>query len=297
MTDKKIISVSESCFKTGRTFSYEANRLSALGVISPNDPRVKYSTKAGRLKVSSSDHDILNLWSNIGRENLPPSVLAPMKVGDGVIKSFSRDTRSSNKLSFCLETAAVNASLCGGNSSVFIEAAAAVTDAAILKDRHKDYQGSVSSLSEKTGLPPQRILAGLVRTDCILPTDHRITSFTDGYLEEINSYDRTEFYNQLGKATRSGLNDLGPQGTGIDAKDLGRLNAISQADGLGRSNREIQTLHASAALVEQLSGYYAQTDPERAKHLAGLSMSASSRAILISQSSLKIERPDTRIVE
>ncbi|MFG6585380.1 hypothetical protein [Sulfitobacter sp. 1A12779] len=284
--------VTDTCIASGRCFAHEAKRLAETGVLEANDPRVAYASRGSSRPVLRSIGDCEQIWRQVIDADSPPELKQTLLLAKKALKGA--DTLVSPRdIAACLENAAVRLAGIGitGASSIgpgeLIERAAIICDSVVLKERHCEEQESVAAIAQSSGVPPQRVLSGMLRMGLVDEKDHMVQAFIEGDLGDFNTLDRTAFLKAALEELKSAIRDFAPLGAPEEhrkdiARSLLRLNAAqeSQANAVVK---ESDILNATAALAESFAKAFASMDRERAKRLAGLSMSASSRSHLIQE--------------
>lgn len=271
----------------------EAKNLAESGEIPFNDPRAIYAGRGASLSVPKNSNDYRSIWQEVIDSDSPPELKATLLVARKVVGKGTDAPVSARDLAVCLESAAVRLAACQSATTGdlkpadLIERAALVCDSAVLIDRHRSESRLVAPVAEASAIPPQRVLSGMMRLGLIDQNDHRVKSFIEGHLGEFNQMDRTEFFKSSAVQIKLAMGEF-PKlpSSELEKKDVAQSIVRLSAANSGKADsvvKEADVLSATAGLAESFSNLYAKSDPERAKTLAAISMSSTSRSHLIKE--------------
>lgn len=290
MKEHRFRSITEQSIASGRCFAYQAESLYLKGIISEDDPRYIHRKMASTDNVAKNYDDYRLIWDNLLAENPPPAVKANLLVG---LKSFSKEADSGTvgeSLAICMESAATDLFQSNNEDTrdlarKYVHKAAFFCDSEVLKQRHLDEKSSVSIVSRSSGIPSHRILSGMMRKGLMDESDFRVLAYVEGYTAEYNAQNREDFFRSSSNEIKYALTELGKASPTDEQKKqltgaLSRL-AISNESNETSAIKETSVLEASAELSESLGAAWAETDPERAKRLAGICMSACVRSSMM----------------
>jgi len=281
--------ITDVCLNTGRTFAYEARRLADGDKIDVQDPRFMFSEHASLQKVPVTPRDLLKDWREFRSLDHPKEVKASLLVAESALRSEHFSLQASG-LAKAMESAAVHVyerrdpeALV--SPSQYVSKAALFCDAAILSQRHAGKNDRVSEVTQQSGIAPQSVLVGMLRTGLIREADPRFMAFLNGSYKRYNSFDRGSFLKKSSAVIKESLNQLPatrPEETLRKSIGIGlvRLQTSRRSD-QEPIHKEVDLLEATAILAENLSVAWGRKDPGLACELAGLSFSSAERGHLV----------------
>jgi hypothetical protein len=288
MCPKSLKMVTDRCILTGRTFSYEVEIMVESGKILKNDPRFYFKDEAYAKTAPQTLTEIKKQWNAfLKRGPIPPSATASILLGQSILTR--NETRSVQRdLATCIESAALHIHKKNPNHdslSDYVGMASKLCDGIVLSLRHVDNTKNVSSISEAELIPPQRVLAGMMRVGLVDHRDFRVSAFIEGEIGDVNSLNRKEFYAHAKSVISQGMRAVnnvtieGPEREQI----TNALNSLkdSRKQNLSSVDREVIVLNANAKLSENIGISLTDHHDSLQKQLAGVSMSSSARAIAI----------------
>jgi hypothetical protein len=299
MNAKRLNTVTDRCILTGRTFSHEAEKMATSGRILRNDPRFFFRNEAYTKTAPQTLTEIKKQWDEfLERVPIPLSATASILLGQSILTR--KETNSVQRdLATCLESAALHIHKKNPNHDSlpdYVGMASKLCDGIVLSMRHIDNTKNVSSISEAELIPPQLVLAGMMRVGLVDHRDFRISAFIEGEVGDVNSLSRKEYYNHARSAISQGMRAA----SNVTIKDPEKKQITSALTSLRNSrnpnlsyvNREVSVLNANAKLSENIGISLTEDHDLLRKQLAGVSMSSSARAIAILE-----ENPLKRSIE
>ena len=284
MGNKKFTSITDSSIVSGECFAEEAKKMAAAGLIEVNDPRIMNSEASSAQPLLKTKEDVDAFFETFLSDDLSQEA-KPILLLAQSIRSHNKPSRNRD-MATCLERAAVRLHEAGQNKDNkrivdLVRGAALICDSQIIRDRHKDEQQYISNIASGNFISPQRILHGMVRSGSIDHFDHRILSCVEGHLRYFNALPRDTFFTQCAPVVKEAIKAAAGKPLSDDLRgDIAK--SISSFSEAGQSKmpylrKEVSVLNASADLSEKLSAAFIISDPEKAKTLAAISISASLR--------------------
>lgn len=258
------------------------------GKILKNDPRFFFKDECYIKAAPQTLTEVKKQWDaflEIGP--IPPPATISILLGKSILAR--KETNSIQRdLATCLESAALQIHKKNPNHDSlpdYVGMASKLCDGIVLSMRHMDNTKNVSSISEAELIPPQRVLAGMMRVGLVDYRDFRVSAFIEGEVGDANSLSRKEYYARARSIISQGMRAA----NNVTIKDPEKkqiTNALatlrnSKNPNFSYVNREVSVLNANAKLSENIGISLTEGHEFLRKQLAGVSMSSSARAIAI----------------